>query len=124
MVGAGEGGAGAFNVSSSVAGCSTTGGAGGGGAGASLYATAASAGAEAGPAATWSADGISIVADSTWLTRLAAREAAGGGAAGALPACGLNGAGKLSIPGTSTGPRPSQAPNTSGGSCRTISSRG
>src|SRR5215510_11530980 len=121
-------GAGGASVSSSFAGGSTTVGAGGDGTGASSYATAASTGAEITlclrSAETWAADGTSILAGSTWPTGSATGEAAGGGGAGALPSSGLNGAGKLSIPGTSAGPRPSKAPNTSGASCRTISSRG
>src|SRR3990172_520457 len=46
------------------------------------------------------------------------------GSGGASHPRGLNGAGKLSIPGTSTGPRPIDTANTSGGSCRTISTSG
>src|SRR5215467_5911916 len=46
------------------------------------------------------------------------------GSGGTSTPRGLNGAGKPSMPGTSTGPRPIDAANSSGGSCRTISSSG
>src|SRR5262244_2235246 len=47
-----------------------------------------------------------------------------GGGVGSLRSIGLNGAGKLSMPGTSTWPRLSEEPNTLGDSWRTISSSG